>query len=435
MDMTSLMGNPMMGQLIQRLQANPDLMQRMQGLMSNPAGAQQAMANDPEMQEIMQQFMGGGGGGGGMGGGMGGMGGGGMGEMGGMGGGFGNNPWGSPAPAAPAASASSSASSSAHAYVDIHSDSQYASAVASAGKRLVVVDVTASWCGPCKRIAPVFTELSNDYRGRAVFLKVDGDENPSLMRQLGCNSYPTFIFLVDGKEVDRFGGADERRLRANVSQHGDVEEAKVCPYKHFPLREAEQVSFKEMKWEAVEGKLDEYNAVVGETQRMSELERAEVDVVIQKLQNKLNYHSATFSDAQHKLIRKVSPHRCRHRCRHRCHTMPLRAASHACRPETAVTDDQLAFAYCLLCVAVGLAEGVRRSSAEPGAAIRAAPERGREVQQRGCRREASGRRSADAFHQTVASTQRLYGPLTQTLRERMLNTMSVWPLIRVAQTS
>ena len=310
MDFASLMNNPMVGQLMARLQSNPELMGRMQQLASDPAGAQQAMANDPELQSLMQEFMGGGGmgGAGGMGGmgGMGGGGGGGMGGMGGMGGGFGNNPWGSAVAPNPASSTASSSSSSGHSYIDIHSDSQYQSAVASAGKRLVVVDITASWCGPCKRIAPVFTELSNDYKGRALFLKVDGDENPALKDRLGCTGYPTFVFLVDGKEVYRFAGADERRLRAVVREHGEVEEVKVCPYRHFPLKENEQVKYGDMKWEAVESKLDEYNAVVGESYRLSELERAEVDVIIQKLQNKLNYHSSTFSDAQYKMIRKVS---------------------------------------------------------------------------------------------------------------------------------
>ena len=304
MDYASLMSNPMVGQLMARLQSDPDLMGRMQQLMNNPAGAQQAMANDPELQSIMQQFMGGGGGMGGAGG-MGGMGG--MGGGGGIGGGFGDNPWGSAISPTPAPTASSASSSSGHSYIDIHSESQYQSAVASAGKRLVVVDVTASWCGPCRRIAPVFAELSNEYKGRCVFLKVDGDENQSLMRQLGCSSFPTFLFFVDGKEIDRFSGADERRLRTIVREHGEVEKVKSCPYRHFPLKENEQVKYADMKWEAVEAKVDEYNAVVGEPHHLSALERAELDVVIQKLQNKLNYHSSVFNDAQYNLIRKVRP--------------------------------------------------------------------------------------------------------------------------------
>ena len=302
-----MMNNPMVGQLMQRLQSDPSLMSRLQGLMSDPASAQQAMANDPELQTIMQQMMGGGGGGGGgMGGG--GMGGGGMGGMPGMGGGFGNNPWGSvPSPNPTSASAPSSASSSSGpSYIDIHSESQYASAVAAAGKRLVVVDVTASWCGPCKRIAPVFAELSAEYSSRCVFIKVDGDANPALMRQLGCSSFPTFLFFINGTEIVRFSGADERRLRDIVREYGEKEEVKVCPYKHFPLKENEQVKYADMKWEAVESKLDEYNKVVGSEFQLSELERAELDVIIQKLQNKLNYHSSTFNDAQFKLIQKVN---------------------------------------------------------------------------------------------------------------------------------
>ena len=356
MDMASMMNNPMVGQLMQRLQSDPALMGRLQSIMADPSSAPQAMANDPELASIMQQFMGGGGGGG-MGGMGGGGGGGGMGGMGGMGGGFGNNPWGSAptAPSATSASSSSSSSSSGHSYVDIRSDSQYNAAVASAGKRLVVVDVTASWCGPCKRIAPVFAELSSDYAGRCVFLKVDGDENPSLMRQLNCSSFPTFLFLIDGKEIERFSGADERRLRSIVREHGEkAEEAKHCPYRHFPLKETEQVKYADMKWDAVEAKLDEYNAVVGETYQLSQLERAELDVIIQKLQNKLNYHSTTFNDAQYKLIRKVSLN------------MTCAAADDV---SPAVSFTYLYQRVLFPCSVAGLAEGVRGSGAEPLAAV------------------------------------------------------------------
>ena len=63
-------------------------------------------------------------------------------------------------------------SSSMSAVKVIQEDSMFQTELSSAGSKLVVVDFTASWCGPCKRIAPFYDELSTKYP-KAVFLKVD----------------------------------------------------------------------------------------------------------------------------------------------------------------------------------------------------------------------------------------------------------------------
>ena len=270
-------------------------------------GLLQAMAEDPQLQAVMQRLMGGGGGGGGMGG----MGGG-MGGMGGYGGGGGaSNPWGSPTAgstafsSAPSQARGSSSSPSASPYLKVHSEQQYQAALRDAGNRLVVVDISAVWCGPCKRIEPVFAELATAYAGKAVFIQIDGDELKDLCHSLGATGYPTFLFFVQGVQVDKFSGPDERRLRSTVAEYGDREDVKPCPYQHFPLKEAEQVKYADMKWEVVESKIEEFNGKVGEGRALSEVERAEVDVIIQKLQNKLHYHSSTFTDAQFQVMQKV----------------------------------------------------------------------------------------------------------------------------------
>ena len=164
--------------------------------------------------------------------------------MGGFGGGA-SNPWGSPAPTAAVSAPPASAGA---AYTKIHSEAQYHAAVKDAGTKLVVVDVSAEWCRPCKMIEPVFVELAQAYRGKVVFLKIDGDECRSLAQELGVTGYPTFLFFVQGSQVDKFSGADERRLRSVVAEYGDRDDMKPCPYKHFPLKDSEQVKYADMKW-------------------------------------------------------------------------------------------------------------------------------------------------------------------------------------------
>ena len=71
----------------------------------------------------------------------------------------------------------------------------------------VLVDFFATWCGPCKMIAPTLEELSAEYEGRAKIIKVDIDKDRDLAKSYEVRSVPTLIFFKDGKAVDTKIGA------------------------------------------------------------------------------------------------------------------------------------------------------------------------------------------------------------------------------------
>ena len=71
----------------------------------------------------------------------------------------------------------------------------------------VMVDFWAPWCGPCRAVAPVLEELAGEYADKVVIAKVNTDENPRYMSQLGIMAIPTMIFFKNGEMVDRIEGA------------------------------------------------------------------------------------------------------------------------------------------------------------------------------------------------------------------------------------
>jgi len=70
----------------------------------------------------------------------------------------------------------------------------------------VMVDFTAVWCGPCKMLDPVVTQLSQDWDGKVKVFKLDVDDNSNLAMQYGVMGVPTLILFVNGSPVQRLSG-------------------------------------------------------------------------------------------------------------------------------------------------------------------------------------------------------------------------------------
>lgn len=99
----------------------------------------------------------------------------------------------------------------------IESKEAFQEALAAAGDKLVVVDFSATWCGPCKMIKPFFHSLCDKY-SNVVFLEVDVDDCQDVAADCEVKCMPTFQFYKKGQKVGEFSGANKEKLEATITE-------------------------------------------------------------------------------------------------------------------------------------------------------------------------------------------------------------------------
>jgi thioredoxin 1 len=84
----------------------------------------------------------------------------------------------------------------------------------------VLIDFTAAWCGPCKLLDPVVTQLAEEWQGRVKVVKLDVDENPDLVMKYQVMGVPTLVLIKDGKAIERMNGYQPKeRIVSRLSPH------------------------------------------------------------------------------------------------------------------------------------------------------------------------------------------------------------------------
>lgn len=84
----------------------------------------------------------------------------------------------------------------------------------------VLVDFTATWCGPCKALAPIVDDLAKQYNGKVKVAKLDIDDSPETPSRLGIRGVPTVIVFKGGREVGRqVGLASKAKIEALFAPH------------------------------------------------------------------------------------------------------------------------------------------------------------------------------------------------------------------------
>lgn len=84
-------------------------------------------------------------------------------------------------------------------------------------KGVTLVDFHAEWCGPCKMIAPIISELATELKGQVTIAKLNIDDSQNVTSELGITMVPTLILFKNGQEVQRVTGVRDKQSLKNMA--------------------------------------------------------------------------------------------------------------------------------------------------------------------------------------------------------------------------
>eukprot|EP00003_Mantamonas_plastica_P002577 TRINITY_DN1195_c0_g1_i4.p1 TRINITY_DN1195_c0_g1~~TRINITY_DN1195_c0_g1_i4.p1 ORF type:complete len:308 (+),score=93.10 TRINITY_DN1195_c0_g1_i4:28-924(+) len=193
-------------------------------------------------------------------------------------------------------------------HIEEYDDFQIQLAKAKKGQ-LIIVDCFASWCGPCKMIAPFFDSLSVTYPNVMFIKAIEGE----VTQALNVRAYPTFFAFKDQQLIDQMKGADQSGLENLVLKNMDDGEIKSkfgfdSPYKHFPLHAF--LKFEQTNFDKVLAKLLQFNEEFALDESNSSISLNDEDVsivrnIVQTLKDTKFYHSSDFDREDYRVMDKL----------------------------------------------------------------------------------------------------------------------------------
>jgi|EP00945_MAST-04E_sp_MAST-4E-sp1_P001202 thioredoxin 1 len=100
----------------------------------------------------------------------------------------------------------------------VANEAEFQETLASAGEKAVVVDFTATWCGPCQMIGPKFVAMAEEF-SNVIFIKVDVDQCDETAQNCGISAMPTFQVYKNKEKAEELVGANEAKLREMIAKY------------------------------------------------------------------------------------------------------------------------------------------------------------------------------------------------------------------------